>query len=217
MKSIAIFAISVMASAIIIFSCKNRTSAPVTKTEDKTETAKETPKGKYAIKSGIIEFKTQVMGMEVKQLLTFDDYGKKDAQEMVMEMMGTSIHSVTLHKDGFVYTLDLVKKTGTKSPFYQGSSSEIDFENLSEEMVRDMNLKKEGTEEFLGRTCQKMSIDYKKMQMKGDFLVYKGVALKTDVEMGTLKMKLEAEKFIENPEIPADKFEIPADIIISEK
>ena len=47
-----------------------------------------------------------------------------------------------------------------------------------------MNLKKEGTEEFLGKTCEKMSIDYKKMQMKGNFLVYKGIALKMNTDMG---------------------------------
>ena len=54
------------------------------------------------------------------------------------------------------------------------------------------------------------------MKMKGTFLVYKGVALKSDTDMGTMKMKLIGEKFTENPEIPAEKFEVPADVIITE-
>jgi hypothetical protein len=83
-------------------------------------------------------------------------------------------------------------------------------------MVKDMNLKKEGTEEYLGKTCEKMSIDYTKISMKGTFLVYKGVALKSETNMGTTKMKLIGEKFEENPSIPAEKFEVPADIKVTE-
>jgi hypothetical protein len=37
-----------------------------------------------------------------------------------------------------------------------------------------------------------------------------------DADMGTMKMNLVGEKFIENPEIPASKFEVPADIKITE-
>jgi outer membrane lipoprotein-sorting protein len=157
-----------------------------------------------------------MMGMDMKQVMSLDDYGKKEVTEIMMEMMGTKIHTVTLTKDDFVYTIDMVKRTATKSPSYQGSNQNIDFENLSEEMVKDMNLKKEGTEEFLGKTCEKMSIDYTKMKMKGTYLVYKGIALMVDTDMGTMKMKLIGEKFVENPDIPAEKFEVPADVKIVE-
>jgi hypothetical protein len=154
--------------------------------------------------------------MDMKQVMSFDDYGNKEVTEVMMEMMGTKIHTVTLNKDGFVYTIDMVKKTATKSPSYQGSNQNIDFENLSEQMVKDMKLKKEGSEEFLGKTCEKMSIDYEKMKMKGSYLVYKGVPLMVDTDMGTMKMKLIGEKFVENPVIPAEKFEVSADIKIQE-
>jgi hypothetical protein len=217
MKTNNLLTLAIMASLMLLFSCKSKTSETASTTGDQAGVVKETPKGKYAIKSGIVEYKTQMMGMDMKQVLTFDDYGNKDVTEVMMEMMGTKIHTVTLHKDGFVYTYDMVKKTGTKSPFYQASSSDIDFENLSEEMVKDMNLKKEGTEEFLGKTCEKMSIDYTKMKMKGSFLVYKGVALLVDTYMGAIKMKLVGERFVENPVIPAEKFEVPADVTITEK
>jgi len=216
MKTNNLLFLAIMASLTLLFSCKSKTSETASSTEKQSEAATATPKGKYAIKSGIVEYKTQMMGMDMKQVLTFDDYGNKDVTEVMMEMMGTKIHTVTLHKDGFIYTYDMVKKTGTKSPFYQASSSDIDFENLSEEMVKDMNLKKEGTEEFLGKTCEKMSIDYTKMKLKGTYLVYKGIALKMDADMGTMKMNLVGEKFEENPTIPAEKFEVPADVKITE-
>lgn len=215
MKTTGIFSLMIITGIVVLFSCKSKTSETASATDNKSEAATATPKGKYAIKSGIVEYKTQMMGMDMKQILTFDDYGKKEVTEMVADMMGVKIHTITLNKDGFVYNYDLEKKTGTKSVSYQSSSS-VDFENLSEQMVKDMNLKKEGTEEFLGKTCEKMSIDYTKMKMKGTFLVYKGAALQSDIDMGTTKMKLIGEKFTENPVIPAEKFEVPADIKITE-
>jgi hypothetical protein len=54
------------------------------------------------------------------------------------------------------------------------------------------------------------------MGMKGTFLVYKGVALKSETDLGSMKMNLLAEKFEENPTIPAEKFEVPSDIKIIE-
>lgn len=212
-----LFALAFLASLTVLFACKSNTSGTATATDNQSGATRETPKGKYAIKSGIVEYKTQMMGMDVKQILTFDDYGNKEVQDVVMEMMGTKIHTATMHKDGFMYTLDMEKKTGTKSPYSPNVSADIDFQNLSEEMVKDMDLKKLGTEDFLGKTCEKMSIDYKKMGMKGTFLVYKGVALSVDTDMGAMKMKLAAEKFDENPTIPADRFEIPADFKIVDK
>jgi outer membrane lipoprotein-sorting protein len=216
MKTNRFIIIAIVAFGIVLSACNSKTSKqPAPAKENAPEAARETTKGKYAIKSGIVEYKTQMMGMDMKQVLTFDDYGKKEVTEMLMEMMGTKMHSVTLTRDGFVYNYDLEKKTGTKNPFYGGGSSSIDFENLSEAMIKDMNLKKLGTEQYLGKTCQKMTIDYEKMKMKGSFLVYKGVALKMDADMGTMKMNLIGEKFVENPEIPANKFEVPADVVIT--
>ena len=216
MKTNKLITLALLASVALLFSCKSKTSETAATTENPAATETATPKGKYAIKSGIVEYKTQMMGMDMKQTLTFDDYGKKETIDLEMDMMGVKIHTVTITKDGFMYTLDMEKKTGTKVPSYQGTNQNIDFENLSEEMVKDMNLKKEGTEEYLGKTCEKMSIDYTKMKMKGTFLVYKGVALKSDTDMGTMKMKLVGEKFTENPEIPAEKFEVPADVKITD-
>jgi hypothetical protein len=216
MKTNKLIALALLSSATLLFSCKSKTSESAATLENPAASETSTPKGKYAIKSGIVQYKTEMMGMEVMQTLTFDDYGKKEATDVEMEMMGVKLHTVNLTKDGFIYNLDMVKKTGTKSPEINMANASIDFENLTEEMVKEMELKKLGTEEFLGKTCEKMSIDNKKMGMKGTFLVYKGVALKSETDLGSMKMNLLAEKFEENPTIPAEKFEVPADIKITE-
>jgi len=216
MKKNKLIALALLSTATLLFSCKSKTPETTATPENLAASETSTPKGKYAIKSGIVQYKTEMMGMEVMQTLTFDDYGKKEATDVEMEMMGVKIHTVNLTKDGFIYNLDMVKKTGTKSPEVNIANASIDFENLSEEMVKEMDLKKLGTEEFLGKTCEKMSIDNKKMSMKGTFLVYKGIALKSETDMGSMKMNLLAEKFEENPTLPAEKFEVPADIKIQE-
>jgi hypothetical protein len=216
MKTTKLVSLAAMALLTVLFSCKSKTSDTSATSGNPAVTETATPKGKYAIKSGIVQYKTEMMGMEVMQTLTFDDYGKKEATDVEMEMMGVKMHTVNLTKDGFIYNLDMVKKTGTKSPEVNIANASIDFENLTEEMVKEMDLKKLGTEEFLGKTCEKMSIDNKKMGMKGTFLVYKGLALKSETDLGSMKMNLLAEKFEENPTIPAEKFEVPSDIKIIE-
>ena len=213
MKTKKTFTVILMSLVLILISCKSETSKTDSETNDSTETIMPTSKGRYAMKSGILEYKTEMMNMEMKQTLTFDDYGNKEVTDVEMEMMGTKIHTVTITKDGFIYSLNMEKKTATKM---NGKSPNIDFENLGEEMVKDMNLKKLGTENFLGKTCEKMSIDYKKMNMKGIYLIYKGLPLMADTQMGSTKMKLIGVKFIEDAAIPAETFDIPADFTITE-
>lgn len=227
MKHTRLVGLALLLSFGIIYSCKKEAATQAVEVNAAEETVEKTAetipeikssKGKYGIKSGIIEYKTQMMGMEVKQVNTFDDYGQKQAQEMTMEMMGTKVNNKTIIRDGFIYNLDLTNKTGTKVPITSMSQkSDIDFENLTEELMKDMNIKKIGTEVFLGKTCDKMSIDYKDIKMKGTYLVYKGIPLSMDSEIGAMKMKMVADKFVENPTVPADKFDIPADIVFTKQ
>jgi hypothetical protein len=218
MKNKLMLSMCLFAVFSILISCNSKNTGSdmrnVTETDEAGETA--SVKGKYGIKSGIVEYSTQVMGMDAKQFLYFEDYGRMEAQDVQMDIMGTAIHTVTINRDGYIYNIDMVKKTGTKVMATPINSVSIDFENLSEQMIKDMNITKEGTEEFLGKNCEKLGIDYTKMGLKGTYLVYKGVALLVDTEMGAMKMKLVADRFTENASIPAEKFEIPENITFTE-
>ncbi len=194
----------------LLTACKSKTTSNANETKNHSADAI-SKKGKYAIKSGIVEYKTQVMGMDAKQTLLFDDYGAKEKTVVEMEMMGMKSQTNTITKDGVVYNYDAEKKTGTKTDEITKSSS-IDFENLTEEIRKDMKLEKIGEEPFLGKNCDKYSINYEKMKMKGTYLVWKGIPLKTDIEISSVKMILEAVKLTESVSIPATEFEIPKDI-----
>lgn len=172
-------------------------------------------KGKYTLKSAIVEYKTTTMGIESVQKLYFDNYGEKEAYETLMKIMGFSNHTISITGDEFVYNIDLVKRTGTKS----GTSdypSNLNFEKLSKEIQEDITIKVEGKETFLDRECIKYSMTSTKLNMNGFYWVWKGIALKSDINFSAAKMMLEAVKVDENAAIPNEKFEIPGDINFEE-
>lgn len=205
-------------TALLFATCKSDTA----KTDQQAGSAEETSSspvkaGKFGIKSGIIEYTANMMNMDMNQVITFDDYGSKQITETLMEVVGQKVHTGNLIKGDYVYTLDYNNKTATKSRFYGAAGADIDFRNLSKEMESKMNLRKLGKEEFFGKKCDKYSIDYTDMKMKGTFLVWEGIALKSDIDMGTMKMVLVVKNLQENVNVPADKFEVPADYTITEQ
>ncbi len=201
------------------FSCKTKgpQTEEQTATEQKTELTVKKGKHKYEIKSGIVEYKTQTMGTNVVQTLYFDDYGAKEANEIAMEIAGIKSNTRSITKDDYMYNLDLTTKTGTKTKTFATSDADINFSELTDEMVKRMNLQKVGSEDFAGKTCDKYTIDYKDLSMKGSFLVWKGVPLKSEVDLSTIHTTMEAKNFQENVAVPAEKFEIPADFNITEQ
>lgn len=216
-----------LTTAIAFTSCsgeggKENDATDSTKTAASAE-ASAARKGKYPIKSGIITYDTEAMGMKMPTTLYFDDYGNVECQEvkMEMEMMGTKVttHNLTITKDGYVYSVDLTNKTGSKMKMMANASSNMsgmDFSDLSEEFLKSMKMKKEGTESVCGKNCDVYSIDNESMGMKGTFAIYSSIPLKTNIEAMGIPMVMNATKFEENAEIPADKFEIPADIKMTE-
>lgn len=188
-----------------------------------SSTAVTAQKGKYQIKSGILELKVEnnMMDTDSKQILYFDEYGKKERTETYTElqMMGQNIKSVgVILNDGeFSYSFDPEKKTGTKTKLFGShTGAQYDFENFTEEMKKDWNLRKEGTVNILGKTCDKYYMDNKGMKMKGTVCLWHGLALQSDIDMGGIKMNITAVSLTDNADIPADKFAVPADIKFEE-
>jgi hypothetical protein len=112
----------------------------------------------------------------------------------------------------------MTKKECTKKKLPgTGDPNDLNFKDMSADMMKKMSIKKEGNERFLGKDCEKYVMDYKEMKMKGTYLVWNAIPLKTDVDMGGIKMVMEATKIQENASVPADKFEVPEGIKIVEK
>jgi|WetSurMetagenome_2_1015567.scaffolds.fasta_scaffold06135_6 hypothetical protein len=168
--------------------------------------------GKYGIKSGIIEYKSTISGKEAKQTLSFDNYGKKELIETVTNIGDLKIITVSLTKDGYVYSFNPVTKTGTKVETLGRQSSIIDFRNISDEMKRKMNLQLVDTVTIDERSCIKYNVDWVEMSMTGTYTVWKGITIESDVNILKVEMVMTATSITENPVIPPEKFEVPADI-----
>lgn len=219
MKKLFIFAIAV---ALISFvSCsgdgKKTGSTDSTKTGDSTKEANSTNQGKYKLKSAILSMTSETMGMTQSMTMYFDDYGNKECVETTGDVMGMKVHQLSITKDGYMYSIDLTAKTGTKSKIATGGKQQdIDFNNLTDEMMKQMKITKQGTEEILGKTCDKYSMDDPAMKMKSTYSVWNGIPLKSDIDMAGITAKVTTTKIEENASIPADKFEIPKDVKITD-
>ncbi len=172
---------------------------------------------KYDIKSGVITQKSEVMGMIQDIVITFDDYGAKEVTDVYNDFMGVKNHSRTLVVDGYMYSLAMGEKTGTKMKIMgTNTGSSYDFKNMSEEMKEDMNIKVVGKETFLGKECEKITMDYVDMSTSGTFLIWNGIALKSDVIAMGMQVVIETVSIDENAKIDETLFEIPADFQITE-
>jgi ribosomal protein L14 len=225
------FLTSAMAVLFVLFSfsCSNKTGDGSSATDSiavSTTDQTTTPSvKKYDIKSAIVTYATETMGMKNSQKLYFDDYGAKERTETIteMEMMGVKVRNVTvsLIKDGYKYDYDLEKTTNKennvvkevrKSKVLSVASADMSSmaATLTDEMKKEYNYKDEGTETVAGKTGTKFSMKMGETKFTG--VIYKKVMLKTQMEI----VNITAEKFEEDASIPAETFDLPKDYKIIE-
>ncbi|HET6513346.1 MAG TPA: hypothetical protein VFH43_14235 [Candidatus Kapabacteria bacterium] len=204
--------------------------AAKTTTETAANATTAAPQQKYKIKSGIITTKMDNLlgGDPIQKVTYFDDHGAVEASETKSQttMMGITVktHEIEITKDGYLYKLDLEKKTGTKMKMPNlptSASGNAMFANLSDadmasDMMKEWNIKKEAPQTIAGKECEVYSMDNKTRQMKGTVATYQGIPMKVDQTMAGMKIKTEVVKFEENAPIPAGIFDVPAGITVEE-
>ncbi len=177
--------------------------------------------GIYPEKSGIITYKPMnMMGMTIIQTIYFDDYGNKEARELVTkgEMGGQSIQTRAMDiRDGLInYHFELenitngqnvAKKEAIKQVVPREMLEEQNLSGLTEAMKKRMKYAEEGTEKVAGLTGTKytMAPDSTNPTMVFEGVHYKNLPLK--MVMGSVEII--AEKVDFNGKIPADKFKVP--------
>lgn len=175
--------------------------------------------GKYKVKSGIVHSTMEAaIGGQTKVTTYFDNYGAQEAQETMNEMkimnQTIKIHNLTLTKDGWIYNIDLEKKTGTR---HKGSSisASMDYSSLSGEMAEKYHVKKEAGETVAGKQCDVYSMNDGK-NMKGSVASWQGIPMRVDMQMSGMPIKQNVESIETDVAVPADKFEVPADVKITD-
>ncbi len=219
-----------IAFSFIVFSCNNneKTATENQETENTENTEQNTgddikpnrpadSKGKFLVKSAIIEFDTEMMNMKQNMVMYIENWGELNRVDMKGDFMGMKTHNINIIKDGFLYNIDMIQKNGQKTPYKsENKPDDIDFTALSEDVMKEFNMKKEGNEMFLGKNCDKYSINHTTTKMKGTYLVWMGIPLKTDISIAGIGMKMTAKNIDLEAAIAPDIFDIPEGIKITE-
>lgn len=175
------------------------------------------PEGaRYGIKSGIIRMKSTAMMMNQYITIWFDDWGRKQRNDITMEQFGKKVHSDVITDSTSICSFDMITKKGTRGTVDRGSSDNINFTELTEEIRKKFNIKEEGQEVVAGKNCRVYSFTDTEKNIKGKFSIWKGIALKSLTSVSMITVKMEAVEITENAAIPQDQFSVPPDVEIRE-
>lgn len=175
---------------------------------------------KYDIKSGIINFETKMemagMVIKSKKILYFDDYGNKECEEEYGDDPASGkevLKSRSFTKDGYQYILSFENKSGLKSKLRgAGVAAKFDMDEAS--AMKENKFVKLADETVCGKTCTAFSMETPagKIKMYG----WNRINLKTVLNGASMKSESAATKIQESVTIPADIFEVPKDMPITE-
>lgn len=179
------------------------------------------PDQPYGEKSGIVTYlPMEMMGVKVTQTLYFDDYGKKEMRETMVEgnMMGMDMrqHTIDIRDGSVVYHYELENVSGgqdraTKNAYKSTLTPEMfdqmNVATLSAVMKTKLNYKDEGKETVAGKEGVKYSIapDSTNPENRITGVHYKNIPIK--ISMG--QMEIIADKIDFGAKIPAEKFKVP--------
>ena len=161
---------TILIAAILFSSCKSGSNGndKADSTKDKKEAA-DKPGGRFQNKAGILHLNMTMSMGDMKATITkyWTDYGKTERDETTMKMMGQNIASNTLNRDGWIYSWSTMLPGGTKMKVpSEMSADNIDWSKMSADMMKNMGVKKEGSGEVIGKTCDIYQMDYKGMKGK---------------------------------------------------
>jgi len=218
-------------TAILLISCTSEDKQQSgeqteTDTEISDEDASTMLTGRYGIESAIVKKSTmtesEIVNSKGTETMWFDDYGNKQRVEQISEstIMGKNIvnKKLTIIVDGYIYDIDMDKKTGTKMaiPDLAGMAGDMDFSKLSKDLMDELHMKDAGTEDFLGRECKVYEMDDPTMNMKGKYWVWKNFSMRVEVNTAGMNVKSMVTSIDENAGIAASMFEVPNDLNIEE-
>jgi len=171
---------------------------------------------RYEVKSGKMTLVSEIFGKEQDMTIYFDEYGTVEYSETLGEIMGFKVNNAQIKKEGYIYNIDLNQRTCKKTKMEENTPQNINFSKLTQELIEDLHIEKKGTEDYIGKTCDMWIIDHPQMKMKGSFLVWKGIALKTDLEVSGMIIRMKTKTIDLDTPLPDGIFDIPEDVKVIE-
>jgi len=174
---------------------------------------------RFVIKSGRIVYELSGSTTGTKTIY-FDNYGDKfhEHEKSVTEvkMFGmtdiTKIDKITIMNGEKFWTVDNIEGDNMQGtlPYYKSSHemvnnmSEAEQKKMADDMLKSMGGQKQGIEEVLGYDCEKINV------MGADTWIYRGMALKSEVNVMGIVSNEVAVEFEENPSLSKSLFEAPS-------
>ncbi|MFA5089008.1 MAG: hypothetical protein WC552_08265 [Candidatus Omnitrophota bacterium] len=167
----------------------------------------------YGLASGIIEY--QVSGSQRgKEVLFFDRWGLRQARYSQVEDFMTGIRNMaTILDRDWVYTIDLDKKIGRKTPnviFKQffGQVAGGEQGEAAASMMVNLGAETKGIGPIMNRECE----IWENPKTGSTYWLWKGIPLQTQIKFAGIGLTVTASVLHENADVPEEKFVIPPDI-----
>lgn len=180
---------------------------------------------RYAVKSGYIKYDITGNTKGTREIW-WDNYGDLSRTEVntvtTTRFLGTTseskTHTLNIMKGDHFWSVNYLNNTAQKgtSSLYEEtleiseSMTEAEAEKLGEDILASLGGERLGTESFLGKSCEIISV----LGMKS--WIYKGVLLKSEGNLLGFKTNEVAVKFDENETISASKFIAPTNVTYTE-
>ncbi len=194
---------------------KNTSEQKITKKQTKQEAAQSTNlKVKYPFKSGYIKYANDAMGMKSTLTVYFDNYGAQECAVSEMDMGGQKMTMRSLLKGDYLYQLSMDQASGSKVKVDENFRTYLFDTKEFEKKKHEVNGKKLGTGEVLGKPCQIFSMEENGATSK--LWVWKNVMLKMVAQQGAMEMSMEAIEIKETSDLPKGIFEVPEGFKIEE-
>ena len=158
---------------------------------------------RYGIKSGSYKTEMDMMGETITNTTYFDDFGAKEVTSM--NMMGMEMTQI--RKDGTMYMVNKGEKSVQEMPAREGN---INFLNLTDEVIAKNKVKETGKETVAGKECTIYTYEMSQMgqTVKVTSSIWNGIAMKTTIDMGGFAMTTKVVEVNEGP-VDAALFEVP--------
>jgi hypothetical protein len=209
-RKFSIFNFSVLLlSAAILTSCGSKSGETSSVSENKKTEASQI----FPIEKGIIYRTSNASGFKTEEKIYFDQWGKRQATEMQMDMGVVKVHNLRIERDDEVWDINMTEKIGTHykkrmpvNPLGMDLEKEI-----TAEMKKAAQIHSISNTTFLGFQCKKVVMGDPKME----YIMYGNILMKASGKMMGMEYSVEVSK-IDKSAPPADIFNVPNGIKIQE-
>ena len=175
---------------------------------------------RYGFKSGIVEYEITGSNQQGKEVLYFDDFGRREARytNSTVSILGFKQSTDTVHylDHEWSYNYDPKTNIATKinwKEMVENLRKNNSLREFGEAMMKSLGGRKTGSKTILGKSCDIWEIQ----KVWTETCIYKNsLPLETKVNMAGIEVHTLAARFEENTHIPADKIKLPKTAKIKE-